>query len=74
MNAPAKIETASSVDPLEIFRERCEAWAILVRRELANLIESVDELQADAECDGLVDVHGQDAVQAIMAAAFGGSA
>jgi hypothetical protein len=64
--------TPTMADPLEVFRERAEARAHLVGCGELALLDAVDGLQADAECDGLVDVYGQDAVQAIMAQAFGG--
>ena len=53
-----------------VFRERCEARAYLFAIGEFDLHEAVDVLQADASRTGLVDHIGQDAVQAIMAAAF----
>jgi uncharacterized sporulation protein YeaH/YhbH (DUF444 family) len=65
--------SAAEIDPAPItkaavFRERCEARAILWRASEFSLHEAVDVLQADAE--RLVAEIGQDAVQEIMAAAF----
>jgi hypothetical protein len=54
----------------EIFRERCEARAILCEAAELNLHEAVDELQANAERTGLIDMIGQDAVQQLMSEAF----
>jgi hypothetical protein len=56
---------------LAIFKERCEARAILVEAAVYDLHEAVDVLQADAVESGLVADIGQDEVQAIMAEAFG---
>jgi hypothetical protein len=55
---------------IEIFRARCEARARLYEVGQLNLIEAVDALQAFAVRLELVTSIGQDAVQAIMAAAF----
>jgi hypothetical protein len=63
--------SAKSISAEEIFRERCEARAILYEAAQLSLHEAVDELHADAERTGLVDMLGQDAVQAIIAEAFG---
>jgi hypothetical protein len=58
------------VDPLDVFRTRCQARSMLVDVGMLGLHEAVDELQAAAERDGLIERLGQDAVQQIMAAAF----
>jgi hypothetical protein len=55
---------------IDVFRERCEARAMLYAAGELGLHEAVDQLQVDAERTGLVDEIGQDAVQAIMADAF----
>jgi hypothetical protein len=59
------------VDPLDAFYERVESRAYLWSIGEYELAEAVDLLQADAARDGLVERIGQDAVQAILAAAFG---
>lgn len=56
-----------------MFRLRCEARALLWRLGEVGLQAAVDVLQAAAVFDGLVDQLGQDAVQEILAAAFGGA-
>jgi hypothetical protein len=61
-------------DQLVCFRERCSARALLVAEGVLDLLTAVDELQAAAERTGLIDRIGQDAVQAIMSAAFDGGA
>ena len=60
-------------DPLDVFRERAEARAYLVEIGDLSLHNTLlpDGLQANAERDGLVDEYGQDAVQQILATAFG---
>jgi hypothetical protein len=55
----------------EVFALRCDARAVLVALGEYTLAEAVDGLQNDAEAQGLVAAVGQDAVQAIMVAAFG---
>jgi hypothetical protein len=58
------------VDLLDAFTERAAARAYLWWIGQYSLHEAVDVLQADAECDGLVERCGQDAIQQIMAGAF----
>jgi hypothetical protein len=58
------------VPAVDIFRERCEARAILVEACLYDLQDAVDGLQADAERTGLVGDSGQNAVQKMIADAF----
>jgi hypothetical protein len=67
----AKMVVATAPSPVDCFRARCEARAWLVEAGELHLHEAVDGLQADAVAGGLVEAIGQDAVQAIMAAAFG---
>jgi hypothetical protein len=62
--------TRGVLDPCEVFRARCEARALLYVAGELDLHEAVDVLQAHAIASGLVPQIGQDAVQAIMAAAF----
>jgi hypothetical protein len=62
--------TAQPITELAIFEARCEARAILYFLGELELLEAVDVLQADAIASGLVAKIEQDAVQAIMAAAF----
>jgi hypothetical protein len=53
-----------------VFRERCEARAMLVANGLHDLPESVDTLQAAAETQGLIKQYGQDRIQEILAQSF----
>jgi hypothetical protein len=62
---------SAKADPLEVFRERCEARAQLVAHGLHSLQDTVDALQAAAETQGLVKRHGQDEIQWILSEAFG---
>ena len=57
-------------DPLAAFELRCWARAKLVAEGELSMSEAVDELQAAALRDGLIDKLGQDAVQQIMAREF----
>jgi hypothetical protein len=59
------------VDPVDAFRERAEARALLWSLGEYTLIEAVDVLQADAERTGLLERLGQDEVQRILSEAFG---
>ena len=61
----------SSVDPVLAFRARAEARAYLFGAGEFDLPEAVDVLQADAVASGLVEAIGADAVQHILAEAFG---
>ena len=56
---------------LEVFIVRAEVRALLWQAGEFDLHQSVDELQAAAERDGLVTLLGQDAVQEIISKAFG---
>jgi hypothetical protein len=58
----------------DVFRERCEARAILVHACLMELHEAVDGMQQAAAEYGLVAALGQDEVQEMMARAFGSAA
>jgi hypothetical protein len=53
-----------------VLEARAQARAHLYAAGELNLHEAIDKLQADAVATGLVDAIGQDAVQAILAAAF----
>jgi hypothetical protein len=67
----AGLASPEPITNAKIFKERCEARAILFAVGEYDLHEAVDVLQAVAEASGLVDEIGQDAVQALMAEAFG---
>jgi hypothetical protein len=62
---------ASELPPTDIFRARAEARAALLAAGELDLHEAVDAFQATAIRGGLLGQIGQDAVQAIMAEAFG---
>jgi hypothetical protein len=59
------------VTPTEVFMGRAEACAALYKVRELDLHKAVDALQAAVISSGLIGQIGQDAVQAIMAAAFG---
>jgi hypothetical protein len=70
---PARIAAAlcAPVDPLDVFKERCWARAMLVRNGKSDFLDSVDALQNAAVAYGLVpDDRSQDEIQRIMADAF----
>jgi hypothetical protein len=69
MSATAQQDKSPST--IEVFTLRCEAKAYLVEVGYLALHDAVDELQAAAVRDGLVDLIGQDGVQEILAYAFG---
>jgi hypothetical protein len=58
------------VDPIEAFKARCEARAYLFAIADLDLHTAVDQLQLDAERDGLVNACGQDHIQQVLSAAF----
>jgi hypothetical protein len=67
------VTVAVRIDPVAVlddFIERCEAAARRWQAGYRQLHDAVDGLQAEAAANGLVDSIGQDAVQAIIAAAF----
>jgi hypothetical protein len=66
-NVDHQSETA---DPLVVFRECAADYAWFYRNGLLSKVDAVDCAQRHAELWGVVDVCGQDAVQAEMAAAF----
>ena len=71
MTAPLRHPIAAArVDTLKAFKLRCWARAELWAACEFDLHEAVDELQAAAERDGLIEAIDQDAVQAIMRDAF----
>lgn len=69
-NISPGIPNAQAPDQIEVFRKRCEARARLFARGEMLLHDAVDELQNAAEGRGLIDLVGQDGVQAIMGSAF----
>jgi hypothetical protein len=71
MTAAAVIDHQSArPDPLDVFRERCEARAMLVSNGIMPLIEAVDGMQEVAVSQRLVATHGQDAIQQILSESF----
>lgn len=72
IGAARKIDHIETRQPsaIAVLRERAEARATLVANGLMDLQAAVDGMQETAAAQGLVDELGQDAVQAIMAAAF----
>jgi hypothetical protein len=73
MTAAAAIKhtTAPAPSPLEVLELRAWARAYLYSIGELRLHQAVDVLQRDAKRDGLVAEIGQDAVQQILADAFG---
>ena len=69
MTAPLR-HSDIRIDPLAVFKARAEARAILWAACEIDLHEAVDELQAAAVRDGLIERPGPDAVQRILADAF----
>lgn len=65
-----KVSRYAKAPPLDVFRDRCEAQAILAAHGQTDLADAVDALQAAAERTGVIAAIGQDAAQAIMAKAF----
>ena len=70
MNAAVKIADAEPAASLQDFRECATDYARFYRSGLLEKADAVDCAQRHAELWGVVDLYGQDAVQAEMAAAF----
>ncbi len=58
---------------LSLFSNRCEMLAERVAAGRLRLIDAVDLLQSAAELSGLIESVGDNAVQAVLAAAFVGT-
>ncbi len=65
--APAQ---ASPSQLLAIFRERCDARALMVAEGMLDLLDAVDQLQQAAVDQELVNHFGQDEIQQVMSDAF----
>jgi hypothetical protein len=71
MSAAAKrVDSSAKPSTLAVFIARAEARTLLWQVGEIDLHEAVDELQAAAERDGLVEQIGQDEIQALLAKAF----
>jgi hypothetical protein len=69
--AQKKIDHQSAkASPIEVFRERAEARAVLVSNGLMDLQTAVDGMQEAAAAQGLLKQFGQDEIQQIMAESF----
>ena len=65
-----KINQRAKPPPLDVFRERAEARALLVANGLLDLQTAVDGMQETAAAQGLVEQCGQDKIQQILSEAF----
>ena len=65
------VRSRNSVSSLLVFTARAEARALLYAACMMNLHEAVDGLWAAVERNALLDEAGADAMQAILASAFG---
>jgi hypothetical protein len=65
------VSSLPAASPIEIFRERAEARAVLCANGLMPLQDTVDGLQEVAAAQGLLREYGQDSIQAILAESFG---
>jgi len=68
--AALKHGRAARPSPLAIFELRCWAAAYLVWTGYRDFHTAIDELQADAEAQGLIAKYGQDKIQQVIAAGF----
>jgi hypothetical protein len=67
MNAPLQISEASALGDIDDFFECCEQQAWFYAEGWVSLQTAVDNLQYLAERWLLIEQHGQDAIQALMA-------
>jgi hypothetical protein len=73
MSGPSEPETKAGrlhARQLYLFAVRCRQLAEQVDNGLIDFISAVDTAYSAAEWSGMIDLHGNDAVQEIMAAAF----
>jgi urocanate hydratase len=70
MTASAAINESAKASPLEVFRARAEAKAVLIANGYLDLQTAVDELWQSAETAGLVKALGADELQWILSEAF----
>lgn len=72
ISAARKIDhqSAKPAPPLDVFRERASARAMLVAYGSMSLQDAVDGMQEAAAAQGLVGQYGQDAIQRILSEAF----
>jgi hypothetical protein len=71
MNAPVRYESAPRILPaIDVLEIQAQVRADLWWQYQMELHQAVDELQACTEQSGLLNLIGQDAVQAIIAAPF----
>jgi hypothetical protein len=68
--AAIKQHQTAKPSPIEIFRERAEARAVLVANGYLDLQTAVDELQESAAAQGFLKQFGQDRIQEILAESF----
>jgi hypothetical protein len=61
---------ASPPNLITVFKERCQAQALMVAEGMLELQDAVDSLQKIAIEQGPVQYHGQDCIQEIMSDAF----
>lgn len=69
---PETTARAQSAPPnlITVFKERCEAQALMVAEGMLELQDAVDALQMAALDQGLIRYHGQDKIQQVMGDAF----
>lgn len=70
MNAPFQVSETDALGDIDDFRECCTDHAWFLDIGIIELPIAADNLQWLAERWGLIDLHGQDAIQAEMAFAF----
>ena len=70
MNARARLAETETIVDINDFRECCEIQRWFFDEGWVSKQIAVDNLQTLAECAGYIALHGQDAVQQILAAAF----
>jgi hypothetical protein len=69
--APSANPRQTQATDIDVFSLRCAAAAAQVAAGLTDFHQAVDGLQTAAEACGLVSKIGQDAIQHVMADAFG---
>ena len=63
----------ATAQPLELLANRCKTLADRVQNGNLGFIEAVDFAYSAADFAGLIDIYGDDQIQAVLADAFMGA-
>jgi hypothetical protein len=69
-NSPTRASQQQNARQLELFAGRCRQLAAKVDNGIIYFVDAVDTAYSAAEWSGMVELHGDDIVQKIMADSF----